>query len=276
MVARWTVRRSVTVGILLLLSAIYLLPLYWMITGSFQPLTNTLRVPPDWFPPTPTLANYQKLFGDTGVPRWFFNSVFVGVVSSLGAVATSSMAGYALGARKFPGSQVLFYIIVISMALPSAVTLVPLFLIMRDLGWINTYQGMIAPDIAYPFGVFLMRQFMHTVPHELFDAAKVDGASEWGVFRKIVLPLTRPALGAIAIFAFFNSWTNYIWQVVIINTEDLQTLPVGVGKLASGYQSFDLGLAMAGAPIAFAPLLLIFLLFQGYFTKGVTSGALKG
>ena len=273
---RWTIRRTTTVAILLVLSAIYLLPLYWMVTGSLQPLTNTLRVPPDWFPPAPTLDNYQRLFSGTLVPRWFFNSVVVAVLSVLGAVATSSMAGYALGARKFPGSQVLFYVVVISMALPSAVTLVPLFLIMRDLGWINTYQGMFAPDIAYPFGVFLMRQFMHTAPHELFDAAKVDGASEWGVFRKIVLPLTRPALGAIAIFAFFNSWTNYIWQVVIINTEELQTLPVGVGMLASGYQSFGLGLAMAGATVAFAPMLLIFLLFQRYFTKGITSGALKG
>ena len=158
------------------------------------------------------------------------------------------------------------------MALPSAVTIVPLFLIMRDLGWINTYAGMIAPDIAYPFGVFLMRQFMHTVPRELFDAAKVDGASELQVFLRIVLPLTRPALGAIAIFAFINSWTNYIWQTVIINSEDLQTLPVGIAKLASGYQSFDLGLAMAGATVAFLPMLLIFIFFQGYFTKGVTAG----
>ena len=259
-----------------LLSFIYLLPLYWMITGSFQPLTNTLRVPPDWFPPAPTLQNYQNLFEGTGVPRWFFNSVVVAVAASVLSVFTSSTAGYVLGARTFPGSRILFYIIVISIALPSAVTLVPLFLIMRDLGWINTYMGLIAPDIAYPFGVFLMRQFMHTIPHDLFDAAKVDGASEIGIYRKIVLPLTKPALGAIAIFAFFNSWTNYIWQVVIINSEDLQTLPVGVGKLASGYQDFDLGLAMAGATIAFLPLLLIFLLFQSYFTKGITSGALKG
>jgi len=276
MAMRWTLGRSITIGLLLVLSGIYLMPLYWMLTGSFQPVTNTLKVPPDFFPPSPTLTNYQHLLDGTLTPRWFFNSCFVAAVSSLGAVITSATAGYALGARKFPGSRTLFYIIIISMALPSAVTLVPLFLIMRDLGWINSYAGLIAPDIAYPFGVFLMRQFMHTVPHELFDAAKVDGASELQVFTRIVLPLTRPALGAIAIFAFISSWTNYIWQVVITNSEELQTLPVGIAKLASGYQSFDLGLAMAGATVAFLPMLLIFIFFQGYFTKGVTSGALKG
>ena len=273
---RWTIRRTTTVGILLALSAIYLLPLYWMVSNSFQPLTNTLRIPPDFFPPCPRSRTTSACSSDTGAPRWFFNSVFVAVVSAFGAVVTSSMAGYALGAHKFPGSRVLFWVILIAMVLPSAVTLVPLFLIMRDLGWINTYMGLIAPDIAFPFGVFLMRQFMHTVPRDLFDAAKVDGASEFGIYRRIVLPLTRPALGAIGIFAFFSSWTNYIWQVVIINDDELQTLPVGVGKLAYGYQSFDLGLAMAGATVAFLPMLVLFLLFQGYFTKGITSGALKG
>jgi multiple sugar transport system permease protein len=273
---RWTPGRTITIGLLLILSGIYLLPLYWMVTGSLQPVTNTLKIPPDIFPPNPVVTNYVNLFDGTLTIRWFLNSCFVAVVASTLAVFTSSTAGYVLGAKQFPGSRVLFYTIVISLALPSAVTIVPLFLIMRDLGWINTYAGLIAPDIAYPFGVFLMRQFMHTVPHELFDAAKVDGASELQIFTRIVLPLTRPALGAIAIFAFINSWTNYIWQTVIINSEDLQTLPVGIAKLASGYQNFDLGLAMAGATVAFLPMLIIFILFQGYFTKGVTAGALKG
>jgi multiple sugar transport system permease protein len=276
MATHWTPGRVITVGILLLLSGIYLMPLYWMVTGSFEPVTNTLKVPPDFFPPNPTAKNYNDLFDGTLTVLWFFNSCLVAGVASICAVFTSSTAGYALGTKRFPGSNVLFYVVVISLALPSAVTIVPLFLIMRDLGWINTYAGLIAPDIAYPFGVFLMRQFMHTVPRELFDAAKVDGASEIQVFTRIVLPLTRPALGAIAIFAFINSWTNYIWQVVIINSEELQTLPVGIAKLASGYQDFNLGLAMAGATVAFLPMLLIFLFFQGYFTKGITTGALKG
>ncbi len=146
---------------------------------------------------------------------------------------------------------------------------------MKELGWINTYAGLIAPEIAFPFGVFLMAQFMYTIPTALFDAARVDGASEIDVFRHVAVPLTRPAQAAIGIFAFLAAWNHYLWQVVITNTRDMQTLPVGVSTLAYGVESFDLGLSMAGATVAFIPMLVIFVAFQSRFQRGIVMGAMK-
>ena len=254
---------------------LYLFPLYWMIAGSLQPATDSLKLPPDWIPTNVSLDNYRNLFEGTSAARWFFNSVVVSVIASAGAVIVGTMAGYALGSLRFPGSRLIFAMVVLSLALPTSVLIVPLFQIMKELGWINTYQGLIAPEIAFPFGVFLMAQFMYTIPKELFDAARVDGASERNVFMQVALPLTRPAQAAIAIFAFLAVWNHYLWQVVIINSRDMQTLPVGVGTLAYGVEQFDLGLSMAGATVAFIPMLLIFLAFQRQFQRGIVAGAMK-
>lgn len=261
---------------LLVVALIYLLPLYWMISGSFELRENTIRTPPNFFPNPPTLENYRKLIFETPTVRWFLNSVIVAAIISTGAVITSTTAGYAFGVLRFPGREPLFWLVLVSMALPSAVTVVPLFLIMREIGWIDTYPGMIAPLVAYPFGVFLVRQFMHTIPHELFDAAKVDGASGWAVFRRIAVPLVRPAVGAVAIFAFMAGWTDYIWQLIVVNDTDMKTLPVGIATVVRGYETVDLGMTMAGATIAFIPMLIIFIAFQGYFIRGITGGATKG
>jgi multiple sugar transport system permease protein len=262
-------------ALILAFSLVYLVPLYWMLTGSFETAINTLKIPPDIFPAHPTLNNYIRLIFESDAPRWFLNSLITATVSAFGAVICASMAGYILGTRSFPGSRVIFWAIVASIALPTAVVLIPRYLLMRDVGWIDTYQGLIAPEIVYPFGVFLITQFMYTVPHDLLDAARIDGASEWATFRRVALPLIRPAVGAVAIFAFINAWTDYIWQIVIINSEQMQTLPVGVTITGAGYEHTDYGIAMAGATLAFLPMVAIFLAFRSYFTVGITTGAVR-
>lgn len=270
-VGRWVVG---LIGILL--SLVYLVPLYWMIEGSFTTATNTLKVPPSPLPSPATLDNYQDLFGFRDTLRWLFNSILVSSVVAVGSTVTSTMAGYVLAVKKFPGRAIAFWTVIAGMALPNATILIPLFLIMRDLGWIDSYPAMIVPLIAFPFGVFLVRQFSASLPSSLFDAAKLDGANEYQIFRYVAAPLLRPASAAVAIFSFMGAWSDYIWQVVIINSDEKKTLPVGIATVIRGYDSLNVGLLMAGATVAFIPMLIVFMVSQRSFRKGITLGAMKG
>lgn len=254
-----------------------LLPLYWMITGSLKLQQNAMSVPPEMWPSAPTLANYQKLFfGSKPVLRWFLNSITVASLIAVGAVITSTMAGYAFGKKEFPGRKWLFSMILLSMVLPREVSLVPLLVLMRQLGWVDSVPGLVAPFVAYPFGIFLVRQFMQAIPNELLEAARMDGAGEISLFTRVIVPLARPAIGAVAIFAFVGGWNEYLWQLMIVNRTEMLTLPVGVSRMVSSLTSYDLGLAMAGATFAFLPMLVVFVCFQGYFVRGITMGAVKG
>jgi multiple sugar transport system permease protein len=268
-------------SIVFVLSILYLFPLYWMVVGSFTTVAGTLKVPPDFFPNPVVLGNYGSLLNDSGIVTWFKNSVVVGCLSTILAVGTSASAGYALGMMRFPGSNVIFGGVLLTMLVPSAVTVIPLFLVMHALGWVDSYQGIIAPGIAYAFGVFLVRQFTHTLPTEIFDSARVDGAGEVRLFWSIVVPLLRPALAAVGIFAFFSSWNDFLWQLVVINSDSLKTLPVGLASLvfssgATNNTLIPLAEVMAGATIAFVPMLIAFLLLQRQFLDGVSAGAVNG
>lgn len=254
-----------------------LLPLYWMIIGSFKIQTNAMAVPPEFWPSAPTLENWQKLlFGRSPTWRWLLNSIAVASISAALAVLTSALAGYAFGKKDFPGRKLLFWLIIITMMLPKQISLIPLFILMRKLDWFNTYQGMIVPWIAYPFGIFLFKQYMQSIPNELIEAARIDGAGELRTFFNIVLPLSKPAIGALSIFAFVAAWNDFLWQLILVTERNMFTLPVGVSKLVSNLSNYNLGLAMAGATFAFIPMLIVFLAFQDYFVKGITLGAVKG
>ena len=255
---------------------IMLMPLYWMITGAFKTQHNSIAYPPEMIPMSPTLKNWENLLIDMPTLRWMLNSFIVASGVAFLGVITSTLAGYAFGKKTFPGQTFLFWLLLITMMLPKQISLIPLFIIMRDLKWFDSYQALIVPYIAYPFGVFLVKQFMQGIPNDLLDAAKIDGASEWHLFWKIVLPLAKPAVGALAIFAFMFGWNDYLWQLVMINKETMLTLPVAVSRLVAGWGSVDIGLGMAGATLAFIPMLIIFLVFQDYFIKGITVGAVKG
>lgn len=271
---KWNVTAIV---ILTIATIIYLAPLYWMITGSFKIQSDTMKVPPEIFPENPTLQNYHNLlFGGMPAFKWLFNSIFIASAIALGGVLTSGMAGYGFAKKQFPGRQWLFWLMLITMTMPLQIRLVPLFVMVRNLGWSNTHLGVIFPYLAYPFGVFLVRQFAHTIPNDLLDAAKVDGASELGTFFKIVVPLLKPALAAVAIFAFVAGWNEYMWQLIVLSRNEMLTLPLGVARLVTSASGYDLGLAMAGATFAFLPMLLIFMLFQRHFVEGITMGSVKG
>lgn len=266
-------------GLLMLLfvALVSLMPLYWMITGSFKIQSDAMKVPPEWFPASPTLENYRRLlFGSSPTFRWFLNSFIVASGIALFAVLTSLLAGYTFGKKEFPGKTVLFWLLIMTMMLPKQISLIPLYILMQKLKWFNSYQGMIAPYIAYPFGIFLIKQFMQSIPNDLIDAARIDGSSEIGLFRHVIVPLTKPAIGALAIFAFVAGWNDYIWQLLMITRRPMLTLPVGVSRLTATLDRYDLGLAMAGATFAFIPMLIVFLVFQDYFVKGITMGAVKG
>lgn len=283
----WSRKVAPRAGILLALAIvasvaiIFLMPLYWMFSGSFKFQTATMQVPPEFIPSKITLQNYVDLFTSRfPVVRWLANSIIVSTGASLLTLVVSSLTGYSFGKKVFPGQNVLFFILLACMMLPKQVTLIPLFLLMKNLGLYNTYPGLILPLAASPFGIFLMKQFMSSIPNELLDAAKIDGASEWGTYRHIVLPLSVPALGALGIFAFMNAWGDFMWQLIMVRGNDMMTITVGIAKLASipvgNLLVRNYGLLMAGGTFGALPMIIFFLLFQRYFVKGITTGAVKG
>lgn len=262
--------------ILLALTIFFIFPFYWIVTGSFKLQDVAMQIPPEWFPLNPTLENFQQLLTPlTG--RWFFNSVFVSLSTTLLVITTASLAGYALAKKKFPGNKILFSIFVAAMALPKQVILIPLLNFITSIGLMDTYGALILPAVGWPFGVFLMKQFTHSVPTELLESAKIDGAGEIRTFVSIVLPIIKPGIGALAIFTFIASWNDYFSQLVFTNSEAMKTLPLGLAAMSQGAEfTINYGLLMAGALLASLPMIVVFLSFQSYFTQGVTMGAVKG
>jgi multiple sugar transport system permease protein len=277
--------RLISYLLLIILALTFLLPLYWMITGSFKLQTVTMAVPPEFFPSHPTLENWSQLFsGPWPIWRWVFNSVAVALLTVVLVLIVSSLTGYGFGKKKFPGSNILFMLLLSTMFLPNQVMLIPLFLLVRALHLtsttLGTYFAMAMPMISSPFGIFLVKQFCSSIPDELLDAARIDGASEWGVFSRIMLPLLKPALAALAIFTFNQAWNYFMWQMVIAQNKFQYTVPVGVSIIsrtpASGKMITDVGLTMAGGTFGALFMIVFFIAFQQYFIKGITFGAVKG
>lgn len=259
------------------LSLFFLWPFYWMVSGSFKNQKVSLQIPPEWVPLHPTLQNYQTLLHNNPVFTWFYNSMFISGIATLLVIIVSSLSAYALAKIPFKGSKLLFSIMVAAMTIPHTVLFIPLFQLLNDLNLINTLWGALLPVVGWPFGVFLLKQFMSSLPKELVEVAKIDGCGEWTTFQRVILPLSKPGIAVLAIFTFVNTWNDYVWQVIVLNGTKMYTLPVGV-KIAQKISELETnyGVAMAGAMFATLPVLIIFLYFQKYFTDGITSGALKG
>lgn len=258
----------------LIASAIFFVfPFYWIVTGAFKSQVVAVTVPPEWFPLSPVLDNWITLFSNP-VWRWTFNSFFIATSEMIAVCAVSATAGFVLAKKEFPGRKIIFVILIAAMALPKQVILVPLFTMLADFGWIDTYKGLIIPAIGWPFGVFLMKQFSQTIPDELIEASIMDGCGEIRTFFHIVLPMLKPALGALAIFTFMLSWNDYFSQLVITRSTDMMTLPLGIATM-QGEHKTDYGVMMAGAALASIPMIIIFTLFQKSFTQGITMGSIK-
>jgi multiple sugar transport system permease protein len=253
-----------------------LLPLIWMLSASLMPLSEVIKVPPVWFAPDKyTLNNYIEVIGRIGFALFFRNSVIVAAAITALQLLTSCMAGFAFARYDFPGRTVIFVLILSTLMIPFQVIMIPLFIMMARLHMVNTIWGMIIPALVTPFGIFMMRQFMLGVPKALLEAARIDGASEPYIFARIMLPLCKPAIAALAIFAFLGSWDNFLWPLIIINSKELWTLPIAMSRFTEQYIS-QTHLQMAGASIMFIPVLVVFLLMQRNFIEGIAMTGLKG
>lgn len=251
-----------------------LFPLYWLVTSSFKNSVDVVKMPPDWFPKSFTLSNYVDVFNNQPAFKWAYNSIVVSLVATLALLIVSAMAAYAFSKLRFKGKNIIFIVFISSLMIPKEVMIVPLFRIIQDFGMVNTLSGMIWPNVATAFGVFLLKGFFDSIPDSLREAAKIDGASEFRIFFTIMLPLVKPGLGALFILNFVNVWNDYLWQLVIGQTETSKTLMVGIATLMQDLNP-NFAYKMAGATVGAIPMLIIFVLFQKYFTRGITIGSDK-
>lgn len=254
---------------------IALFPMYWLFANAFTPISGTPPLTPILVPAF-RLDNFQRLFGGTRYyPNWMLNSLIVALTVTAWHMIFDTMAGYAFAKRRFPGRNVLFWILLSTLMIPIHVTLVPLYIITRGMGLIDTLGGVILPGTAVVFGIFLMRQYIQTLPSELEEAARVDGAGEFRIFWEIILPLCKPAVAALAIFTFVRSWNDFLWPLIVLNKAQNYTLTVGVANLQGEFMT-DWGVIFSGAALAALPMIVFFLAFQKYFLEGVRMGAIKG
>jgi multiple sugar transport system permease protein len=267
--------RWATYLILIVVAIAALLPLYWMFTTAVKTQVAYLARPPEMIPLHPTLANFQRLFKHPSVFRWLFNSVFIAVSVTLLNLFFASLAGYTFAKKRFPGDSLFFWLYMAVMMIPFQITVVPLFLLMNRFGWVNTYQALIVPAMAWPINVLLMRQAIQSLPGEILDAGKIDGCSEFGLFWRIVMPMSTNGLAVMGIFTFVGTWNDFLWPLVATTSERMRTLPVGVSTFQANF-STDYGLLMAGGVLLAIPVLIVFFTFQRYFLQGITMGALKG
>ena len=266
-------------------------PLYWIVTGSLKDKSDILIKAGEavqWFPLAPTGTNYDKLMNTSiswsvfgaaiRIPaaiKWLFNSVFISVMAMLLTCVTASLAGYTLAKKNFYGKGFIFTLFVCAMALPKQVILIPLVSLANTLGLSESAWSVIFPVVGWPFGVFLMKQFSETIPSSLLEAARIDGASELRTFWDVAVPIIKPGIGALAIFTFISAWNEYPLQLVMLHKTEVKTIALGIAGLQAE-MSTDYGLIMAGAALGAVPIIIIFLLFQKYFTQGITMGAVKG
>ena len=298
--------KIITLVLVIILAFLFTFPLYWIITGSFKTPQEVNSTTPVWWPSEFTMQNYEKLMGKMNAPlwelyipfsqyfsadgtpvvfsagptvpgavRWLLNTVWMAVAAMILTCVTASLAGYALAKKRFVGRKLIFTLIVCAMALPKQVILIPLIREMSSLKLYNTLSAVIYPIVGWPFGVFLIKQFAEGIPGEVLEAARIDGASELRTFTKIVFPMIKPGVGALAIFTFISSWNDYFMQLIMLSSTKNLTISLGIAKMQAE-NSTDFGLIMAGAALAAVPIIVVFLIFQKYFTKGITMGAVKG
>ncbi|MBW8875190.1 MAG: carbohydrate ABC transporter permease [Acidobacteria bacterium] len=251
-----------------------LLPLVWMVMASLMPAGEASSVPPPFFPSHVTFEHYRELFVHLNIGRVFFNSALLAVSVTVLSVLLNAMAGYAFAKLRFPGRSRIFGFLLGALVLPSQVAILPLFLLMRQLGLISSYWGVILPGMATIFGIFLVRQYALSIPDELLDAARIDGASEVRIFAEIIMPLCRPILVTLAIFTFLGTWNDFFWPLVVLTDDSKYTLPVALANLF-GEHVQDTELMMAGSVLTVMPVLLLFLLLQRHYVQGLLMGGLK-
>ena len=269
--------RLVSTAIVTLIGLVFVLPLIWMLSASLQINGDIFKYPFTWLPHAPRWVNYADIWNSGEVPllQMYRNSLFIVIFTNIGVLFVSLLAAYAFARIEFKGKGIVFGLFIGVMMIPSQVTVVPRFLLFKELNIYNTLWAVILPTVGWPFGVFLMKQFSENIPNELLEASRIDGAGETRTFLEIVLPLIAPGIGALAIFTFISTWNDYFLQLIMLNDTQVLTISLGIAKLQSEL-STDFGLIMAGAALGSVPIIIIFLIFQKFFTRGITMGAVKG
>jgi multiple sugar transport system permease protein len=262
-------------GALIALAAVSLAPLAWMLAVSFMQPGEASHFPPPWWPASPTLHNYRELFLRAGMGRYLFNSFVIAAGVTIVSVLLNTLAGYAFAKLRFNGRERTFRLLLAALVIPAQVAMMPLFLLLKQMGLVNTYAGAMVPGLAGIFGIFLVRQYARSLPDELLEAARIDGAGEWRIFFRIVLPALRPILVTLAIFAFLGAWNDFMWPLIVLGDQDLQTLPVALASLSREHVQ-DNELMMAGAVVTVVPVLVLFLVLQRYYLQGLLVGSVKG
>jgi len=267
-----------TLGIhLLLIAAVCLtiFPLAWMVMASVMPAGEASAYPMSRLPSALSLEHYRALFSRLEVVRYIANSALIAGAVTLISLVVNSMAGYAFAKLSFPGRERVFRGLVATLVVPGQVTMLPLFMLLKYLGLINSYWGVIVPGMASVFGIFLFRQYALSIPDSLLDAARIDGAGEWRIYRSIVLPLCKPILLTLAVFTFMGTWNDFMWPLVVLTDSRLHTLPVALANL-SGEHVQDTELMMAGALLTVLPVIVLYALLQRYYIEGIMVGSIKG
>ena len=271
-------KATIAQAIMLLGALVSLAPVAWMVSTSLKPESAVMSAIPQWLPNPATMANFTELFTqaeDFPVIRWLFNSLFVSTSVTFLVLFVASTAAYAFARLEFKGRDSLFMVVVATMIIPAQITLIPVFLIVQKLGWFNSYFGLIVPGLAGGFGVFLLRQFFLQIPVELEEAAFMDGAGPIAIYWRVILPLVKPALAALAIFTFIGSWNDFAWPLIITNDIAMRTLPIGI-MIFQGRYTQEFGLTMAAAAVCTVPIIIAFLIFQKRITEGIAMTGIKG
>jgi multiple sugar transport system permease protein len=262
-------------GVLASASIVVLFPLLWMLAASFMAPGEASTYPPPLVPAHPTLANYRELFAHAGMGRYLANSVLLAVAATALSLVFNVMAGYAFAKLRFRGREQLFRLMLGALVIPGQVAMVPLFLLLKHMGLVNTYGGVIVPALASIFGIFLVRQYALSIPDELLEAARIDGAGEWKSFVAIVVPLLSPIIVTLAVFTLLGTWNDFMWPLIVLSDQNLYTLPVALASLSREHVQ-DNELMMAGAVLTTLPVLIVFLSLQRYYMQGLMMGAVKG
>ena len=267
---------SIVVNVLLVaLAVISLGPLLWMLSVSFMQTGEAGHFPPPLLPSAPTLDNYRQLFVRAGMGRYLLNSFIVSTSVMLLSLLFNTMAGYAFAKLRFKGRDRTFRALLAALVIPAQVAMMPLFLLLKQMGLVNTYAGAMVPGLAGVFGIFLVRQYARSIPDELLDAARIDGAGEWRIYWQVVLPVLKPILVTLAIFSFLGAWNDFMWPLIVLSDQSLQTLPVALASLSREHVQ-DNELMMAGSVVTVLPVLLLFLSLQRYYMQGLLVGSVKG
>lgn len=259
-----------------LFAAIFFLPVFWMLSTSLKSLDEVFTIPLRLLPSKPHPENYAEVWSSHNFFRYFLNSILVAGATTIANLFFSSLAGYSLAKFDFFGKRILFMFILSTLMIPFQVIMIPLYIIVRSFGWVNTYQGLIIPGMISAFGIFLMRQNIIAVPNELIDAARIDGCPEFSIFLHIILPLVRPGLAALGIITFLMSWNDLLWPLLVIQSDSLRTLMLALARFSQGQYGIRYNLLMSGSTLASIPIIIVFLFLQRYFIKAVTISGLKG